>query len=202
MFTANFLRTLVLINGAVPLAFLLWDAYHRQIGANSVNAALHITGTLALIFLVLSLAITPLRKLTRSGVWLASRRALGLYAFFYAVLHLVIYVTFDRELDLRSTFVEFGLRTYLQVGGISLLLMIPLAATSTNTMIRKMGAKRWQVLHRLAYPIGILAVIHFYMSVKSDVREPMAFGVVMLGLLAMRLLPQSKARTKPVVKSS
>ena len=182
----QFLRALVVLNGIVPLAILAWDAYRGQLGVNSVNYALHVTGLLALVFLFLSLLMTPIRWITGWGGWIAFRRALGLYAFFYTVLHLAIYVGFDRGLNLASTFREIALRRFLQVGIAALLLMIPLAVTSTNAMLRNMGARRWKQLHRISYLVAVLGVVHYYMLVKSDVRQPLAFGGVLAILFGAR----------------
>jgi ferredoxin-NADP reductase/DMSO/TMAO reductase YedYZ heme-binding membrane subunit len=183
----QFLRILVVLNGAIPLVMLLWDAYRGQLGANSVNNALHITGILSLVFLFLSLLMSPLKWSTGWGGWIAFRRALGLYGFFYAVVHLVIYVGFDRALSLSSTLNEIWMRRFLQVGAVAILLMVPLAATSTNGMIQRMGPKRWKLLHRSAYAVAILGVFHYYMLVKSDVRQPLAFAGVLTLLLGGRI---------------
>ena len=182
----QFLRALVVLNGAIPLVMLLWDAYRGQLGANSVNNALHITGILSLVFLFLSLLMSPLKWSTGWGGWIAFRRALGLYGFFYAVVHLVIYVGFDRALSLSSTLNEIWMRRFLQVGAVAILLMVPLAVTSTNGIIQRMGPKRWKLLHRTAYAVAILGVLHYYMLVKSDVRQPLAFAGVLTMLLGGR----------------
>ncbi|MEQ1830080.1 MAG: ferric reductase-like transmembrane domain-containing protein [Pirellula sp.] len=188
MNSTKFFRSLVIFNGAVPLLVLAWDAYRGQLGANAVNYALHVTGILSLIFLVLSLAITPLRWITKWGGWVSFRRSLGLYGFFYAVLHLAIYVGLDREFNVASTWNELWTRRFLQVGAAALFLMVPLAATSTNSMVQRMGPKRWKLLHRLAYVVAVLGVVHYYMLVKSDVRQPIAFGVLVAILLSSRLV--------------
>ena len=208
MHQLQFLRALVILNGAVPLAMLLWDAWRGQLGANSVNQALHITGILSLVFLFLSLLITPLRWYTGWGGWVAFRRALGLYGFFYAVVHLVIYVGFDRALSVSSTLHEIWTRRFLQVGAVAILLMVPLAVTSTNAMIQRMGPKRWKALHRVTYLVAILGVIHYYMLVKSDVRQPLAFAGVLAVLLSSRVgrryfdrVPAGKPRLMPVARS-
>ena len=183
----SFYRVLVILNGAIPLVMLAWDAWQNQLGVNSVNQALHITGILSLVFLFLSLLMTPLRWITGWGGWVAFRRALGLYGFFYALVHLLIYVGFDRALSLSSTWHEISTRRFLQVGTLALLLMVPLAVTSTNAMIRRMGAKRWKVLHRATYLVSILGVLHYFLLVKSDVRQPLAFAAVLSLLLLPRL---------------
>ncbi len=186
MGSLNFYRYLVIVNGAVPLMVLLWDAYRGQLGANSVNYALHVTGILSLIFLILSLLMTPMRWLTGWGGWIAFRRTLGLFGFFYSLLHLAIYVGFDRGLNLTSTLQEIWMRRFLQVGTAAVFLMIPLAVTSTNSMIRRVGPKNWKRLHRSAYLVAILGVVHYYLLVKSDIRQPVAFAAVVTGLLGAR----------------
>ncbi len=179
-------RLLVILNGAVPLLMLGWDAKHGQLGANAVNHALHVTGTLSLVFLCLALVITPLRWATGWGGWVAFRRALGLYAFFYSIIHLGIYIGLDRALSVSSTFHEIWTRRFLQVGVAAWLLMVPLAVTSTNGMVRRLGPKRWKLLHRAVYLVAALGVLHYYMLVKSDVRQPLVFAAVLVVLLGAR----------------
>ncbi len=181
-------RNLVILAGLGPLLMLGWDAWHDQLGANGVNNALHITGILSLVFLFFSLAITPLRWLTGWNSIIAYRRALGLYGFAYAALHFGIYVALDRMGSVSSTVAEILSRRFLMVGFIALALMLPLAVTSTNAMIRKLGPGRWKLLHRLAYVATILGVVHYYMLVKSDVRQPLAFAAVLTPLLGFRSL--------------
>ena len=183
MNSIQYYRSLVILNGAIPLLMLGWDAYRGQLGANAVNEALHVTGTLALVFLLLALVVTPLRWVTGWGGWVAFRRALGLYAFFYALVHLGIYIGLDRALSVSSTFHEIWSRRFLQVGAAAVLLMMPLAVTSTNGMVRRLGPKRWKLLHRAVYLAAALGVLHYYMLVKSDVRQPLAFAAVLVVLL-------------------
>jgi glycine betaine catabolism B len=186
MSPVTFYRLLVILNGAVPLLMLGWDAKHGQLGANAVNHALHVTGTLALVFLCLALVITPLRWATGWGGWVAFRRALGLYAFFYAIVHLGIYIGLDRALSVSSTVHEIWTRRFLQVGVAAVVLMVPLAVTSTNGMVRRLGPRRWKLLHRAVYLVAALGVLHYYMLVKSDVRQPLAFAAVLVVLLGGR----------------
>lgn len=185
----KFTKTVVFVNALVPLALLVWDAARDRLGANPLEFILHTTGMLALIFLVLSLAVTPVRKLT--GVqWLAvHRRMLGLFAFFYAALHLVVYSIFDKALDLPAIVEDTLQRPFIFAGMAALLLMAPLAATSTNAMIKRLGGKRWRQLHRAAYAAGVLGVLHFYLLVKADATLPLAFAVVLAVLLAARAVP-------------
>jgi ferredoxin-NADP reductase/DMSO/TMAO reductase YedYZ heme-binding membrane subunit len=188
----RFAKFLVLVNAGVPAALLGWDALHHQLGANPVNFAILTTGMLTLIFLMLTLLVTPLRKLTGWNWLIFSRRTLGLYAFFYASLHFLIFFALDRSFDIQSTLNEMVRRKYLIIGSIGLLGMVPLALTSTNAMIRRLGAKRWHALHRLTYVIAIAGVIHYYMQVKADVRKPLAFAGVLTVLMGYRAAVSKK----------
>ena len=182
----RFAKFVLLVNGLVPGTLLLWDAWHGQTGANPVNYAIRTTGLLTLIFLCLTLLVTPLRKITGLNWLFHFRRLLGLYAFFYALAHFSIFFILDRVMNIRDTFSEMVKRPYLIVGSLGLLAMAPLAATSTNWMIKRLGPKRWQALHRLAYVAAVAGVVHFYMLVKSDIRLPVAYGSVVGVLLAYR----------------
>ena len=184
----RFARLLVLINCAVPAVLLGWDAWPHQFGANPVNFAILTTGLLALIFLLLTLLVTPLRKLSGWNWIIFSRRTLGLYAFFYASLHFLIFFCFDRSFSVSGTLSEMVKRKYLMVGATGLLVMVPLAVTSTNAMIKRLGGKRWRALHRLAYVAAVAGVLHYYMQVKADVRQPLAFATVLAILLGYRLV--------------
>jgi sulfoxide reductase heme-binding subunit YedZ len=184
----RFAKLLVLVNGAVPATLLAWDAWHHKLGANPVNFAILTTGMMALIFLMLTLLVTPLRKISGWNWIIFSRRTLGLYAFFYACAHFLIFFGFDRSFSVSSTLSEMVKRKYLIVGSTALLVMVPLAVTSTNAMIKRLGGKRWRALHRLVYVAAIAGVLHFYMQVKADVRKPLAFAAVLAILLGYRLI--------------
>lgn len=179
-------RNLVILAGIGPLLMLGWDAWNDQLGANGVNNALHITGILSLVFLFLSLLITPVRVLSGWNSLIAYRRALGLYGFAYGVVHLGIYIALDRMWSIRSTVEEIVSRRFLLIGFVAIALMLPLAITSTNSMIRKIGPNRWKLLHRLAYVATILGVVHYFMLVKSDIRQPLAFAFVLVPILGFR----------------
>ncbi|HUA66958.1 MAG TPA: protein-methionine-sulfoxide reductase heme-binding subunit MsrQ [Candidatus Saccharimonadales bacterium] len=193
----RFAKSLVLVNAAVPAALLGWDAWHHKLGANPVNFAILTTGMSALVFLMLTMAVTPLRKITGLNWLIQFRRMLGLYAFFYACLHFFIFFSLDRALSIPSTFTEMAKRKYLIVGSTALLIMVPLAITSTNAMIKRLGGKRWRALHRLAYVAAIAGVIHYYMQVKADVRQPLVFAAVLAILLGYRLVVYWR-RPKPM----
>ncbi len=195
---AKFLKFLVLINGIVPLIYLIYDAYNKNLGPNPVNHAIHITGAAAMLFLMFTVAVTPVRALTGWNTLTATRRMLGLYAFFYALIHLGIYFVWDRALSITSTFEEIGSRVYLVIGMTALMLMVPLAVTSTSGMIDRLGPKNWKRLHRLTYLVAILGVIHYFLLVKADRGKPIAYGVVLAILLASRGMLLS---SKPMKKS-
>ena len=192
----KFYRALVFVNCLVPLALLGWDAARGRLGANPLDFVTRTTGTLTLVFLLLSLAVTPARKLT--GVqWLVRfRRMLGLYAFFYGLLHLLTYVWFDKSFALGAIPADVARRPFIAVGMLAFFLLVPLAVTSTNAMIKRLGGKRWARLHRLAYAAAVLGVLHFYMLVKSDARKPLAFGAVLALLLGYRLFVSYSNRLK------
>jgi DMSO/TMAO reductase YedYZ heme-binding membrane subunit len=183
----RFIKLLILVNGAVPLALLGWDVKHHQLGANPQNFAILTTGMMTLIFLVLTMAVTPLRQITGWNWLIQFRRMLGLYAFFYACVHFQFFFSLDRGFSISSTLSEMVKRKYLIVGSTALLVMVPLALTSTNAMIKRLGGKRWRALHQLAYVAAIAGVIHYYMQVKADVRQPLVFAAVLAILLGYRL---------------
>jgi glycine betaine catabolism B len=193
----RFAKFLLLVNGTVPLALLGWDAAHHRLGANPVKFAILTTGMLTLVFLVLTMAVTPVRKITGWNWLLFSRRTLGLFAFFHACVHFLLFFGFDRSLSVASTLSEMLKRKYLLVGITGLLVMVPLAVTSTNAMIKRLGGKRWRALHRLAYVAAIAGVLHYYMQVKADVRQPLVFAAVLAFLFGYRLINYLR-RPKPV----
>src|SRR5690348_4699990 len=154
-------RLAVIVNLMVPGAVLLWDALHQQLGVNSANFAIKTTGLVAVTYLVLSLAITPLRAVTGLSWLVQFRRAIGCFAFYYAAAHLSIYFWFDRSHSLSSTVYEITHRWYLAIGFTSLVLMLPLLLTSFDSAIRWIGGKKWKLLHRLAYVAAGLGCWHF-----------------------------------------
>lgn len=184
---AKFSKMLVFVNSLVPLALLLWDAAHKHLGANPLEFATRTTGMLTLVFLLISLAVTPLRKLT-SWQWLGRhRRMLGLFAFFYGFLHLMTYVWFDKFFNLKAAGQDILNRPFIAVGMAAFFIMIPLAATSTNKMVKRLGGKRWNRLHKAAYLAAALGALHYYMLVKADTRLPLTLAAVLALLLGYRL---------------
>lgn len=185
---AKFQKILVSFNALIPLGFLAFDAYRGSLGANPIEFFLRTTGVLTLIFLLVTLAITPLRKLFGWNSLIKLRRMLGLYAFFYAFVHLITYSIFDKSLDLGAIAGDVWQRPFIAVGMLAFAMLVPLAVTSTNGMVKRLGGKNWARLHKLSYVIAVLGVIHFWMIVKSDVFYPVIFGLVLMILLGYRLI--------------
>jgi sulfoxide reductase heme-binding subunit YedZ len=191
---ARFTKTVVFINSLVPLALLVWDAAHKNLGANPLEYVTRTTGMLTLIFLTLSLCVTPLRKLTGWN-WLGmNRRMIGLYAFFYGTLHFLTYIWFDRFFNLKSTLADVAQRPFIAVGFAGFLIMIPLAVTSTNRMVKRLGGRRWKRLHKTVYVAGVLGALHYYMLVKSDVRLPLTFAAALALLLGYRIFAANRSQ--------
>ena len=193
----QFGKLLILVCGLVPLALLIWDQSHDRLGANPQNFLILTTGMMTLIFLVLTMAVTPLRKITGLNWLIQFRRMLGLFAFFYGCLHFLCFFSLDRGFSVSSTLTEMLKRKYLILGSTALIVMVPLAITSTNGMIKRLGGKRWRELHRLAYVAAICGVIHYYMQVKADVRQPLVFAAVLAVLLGYRLVVYWRQRKPP-----
>jgi sulfoxide reductase heme-binding subunit YedZ len=194
------LKTFVFIICLIPFGQLLFRAYSDDLGANPIDAITRFTGSWSLFILLASLAVTPLRRLTGWNDLIKYRRMLGLFAFFYAALHFSTYVVLDLYFDFSRIAKDILKRPYITVGFTALLLMIPLALTSTAAMVRRLG-KRWQQLHYLVYPIAVLGVLHFYWLVKSDIKRPAQYGLVLALLLAWRLYHRwsiAPARRRPV----
>lgn len=170
----------------LPLARLGLFATTDQLGANPIEFLLRSLGTWTLTFLLITLSVTPLRRLTGWNALIRMRRMLGLFAFFYACLHFLAYAGLDQSFDPRAIWEDIAERPYITVGFTCLVLLIPLAATSTNAMQRRLGGKRWQRLHRLVYLIAFGGVVHYLWLVKKDLTQPVLYGLVLILLLGMR----------------
>ena len=188
-------KALISVNAFVPLAFLLYDWLQGRLGANPIEFFLRSTGVLALTFLLITLAVTPLRKLTGRNDFVKYRRMLGLYTFFYACLHLVTYSIFDKSLDLPAIVADVIQRPFIAVGMGAFLMLVPLAVTSTNSWVKRLGGKNWSRLHKLSYAIAAFGVIHFWMIVKSDLFYPVLFGLALSALLGWRIWKWMNSRT-------
>lgn len=183
----KFNKALIFINSLVPLAFLGWDAISGKLGANPIEFFLRTTGVLTLVFLFIALTVTPLRKIYGWNQLIKFRRMLGLYAFFYGFLHLITYSIFDKSFSVSGIASDIWERPFIAVGMLAFFLLIPLAVTSTNAMIKRLGGKNWSRLHKLSYLIAILGVVHFWMIVKSDITYPLMFGLILACLLGYRI---------------
>jgi sulfoxide reductase heme-binding subunit YedZ len=170
----------------IPFGQLLYNGYQGDLGANPIETITRFTGSWTLIFLLITLGVTPLRRITGWTDLIKFRRMLGLFAFFYVLLHFSTFLVLDHFFDFDRIAKDILKRPYVTVGFTGFVLMIPLAITSTAKMIRRLG-KRWQQLHRLVYLVGIAGVIHFYWLVKSDIRRPAQYGAVLVLLLGYRL---------------
>jgi methionine sulfoxide reductase heme-binding subunit len=170
-----------------PLAYLVVKALQNDLGANPVEFVTHATGDSALIFLLCSLAITPLRKIANIPDLIRFRRMLGLYAFFYASLHLLTFVGLDHHFHWAEVLPDVYKRPFVTAGFTAWLLMVPLALTSTAWSIRKLGGKRWNLLHRLVYFSAIAGVVHYWWLVKKDITDPAIYAVILTVLLGYRL---------------
>jgi len=185
--TNKWTKVVVFLASLGPLGLLIWEALHDDLSANPTQFLEHATGDWTLRFVAITLAVSPLRKILGLPNLIRFRRMLGLFAFFYGCLHFSIYIVFDRVLDFHGIWADVMKRKYITVGFTGFVLMIPLAITSTAGMIRRLGGKRWQMLHRLIYLTAIAGVIHYYWLVKSDVHLPLEYAAVMAILLGWRV---------------
>ena len=201
----RFAKLLLAINGLVPLGLLLWDVWRKQVGANPLEFVTRTTGMLTLVFLLITLAVSPLRRITGLNWLIKFRRMLGIFAFFYGALHLLTYIAFDRFFRFSTIPADIAGRRFIAVGVAAFFLMLPLAVTSTDAMVKRLGGKWWARLHLVVYPAAILGVLHFYMLVKSDVRQPLTFAFLLAVLLGFRIFAkyhQSRGRLTADLKQS
>ena len=189
------LKVVVFFAALLPVAHLAWKGFHEELGANPIEVITHSTGDWTLIFLLLTLSITPLRRITGWQPWIRFRRMLGLFAFFYGLLHLTTWVWLDKFFDVHEMIADVAKRRFITMGMTALLLMTPLALTSTKGWIRRLG-KRWTKLHRLIYASAIAGVIHYWWLVKADVRKPEMYAAILAVLLAIRIVIAVRKRSQ------
>ena len=189
-------KPLLFVFAMAPLALLISDTLRNELGPDPVAQLEHRTGLWALRLLLLTLAITPLRRLTGWSKWVRYRRMLGLFAFFYASLHLLVYLFVDLGGYWADIFVQIAKKPYITVGFVAWVLLIPLAITSTQKMMRRLG-RNWGRLHRLVYAIAVLATLHFFWLVKADKREPLIYFGVLVVLLLWRFLGSRNTASAP-----
>lgn len=184
--TSKWSKVFVFLLALTPAAMLAWQLFTGHLGPDPVATLQHGTGDWTLRFLIFTLFITPLRKMLKLPQLIRFRRMLGLFAFFYVCLHFLTYLGPDQSFDFAGMLKDVGKRPFITVGFAGFVLLIPLAITSTAGMIRRMGGKRWRILHRLVYVTAILGVIHYYWLVKSDHRKPLTYGAFVAALLLWR----------------
>jgi methionine sulfoxide reductase heme-binding subunit len=191
----------IFLAALVPLAHLAWRGFHEGLGANPIEVITHATGDWTLRLILTTLAITPLRKITRQYWLIGVRREIGLFAFFYGVLHFTTYIWLDKFFDLHEMIKDVYKRPFITAGFTAFVLLIPLAVTSTAGWIRRLGGKNWQRLHRLIYVSAIVGVIHYIWLVKADVRKPLQYAFVLSILLLYRIGVWIAGRRKSLVGS-
>jgi sulfoxide reductase heme-binding subunit YedZ len=182
------LKVVVFLACLGPVFVLTWKGFHSLLGANPIDVITRSTGTWTLTFLLITLGVTPVRRITGLSWLVRFRRMLGLFAFFYGTLHLMTYVWLDKFFDLHEMLHDIAKRRFITAGMTAWALMLPLALTSTAGWIRRLGGKRWRILHRLIYLSAAAGVVHFIWLVKADLRRPFAYGSVLGALLAFRLI--------------
>ena len=180
-------KVIIFAAALLPVARLAWKALRHGLGANPIEVITHSTGDWTLIFVLITLSITPVRRLTRQYWLIGLRRMIGLLAFFYGSLHFTTYIWLDKFFNVHEMVKDIYKRPFITVGFSAFVLMIPLAATSTSWAIRRLGGKNWQRLHRLIYLTAILGVIHYIWLVKADKRKPLEYGLVLALLLLYRV---------------
>jgi len=196
MLKQRWTKVLVFLLCLAPIFWLAWRAWHQNLTANPIEFITRYTGDWTLRFIVFTLAVTPLRKLLALPDLIRFRRMIGLYAFFYGILHFTTYIWLDKFFDLADMWKDIAKRPFITAGFAAFVTMLPLAITSTAGWIRRMGGKRWQQLHRLVYFSGIAGVTHYLWLVKSDIRLPVMYGVFVGVLLLYRVIV-SLSKRKP-----
>ena len=186
--TRNVLEPIVFVAALGPLAWLVYNAFWGDLGANPIETITNSTGIWTLRFIVITLAITPARWITKWNPIITFRRMIGLFAFFYGTIHFMIYFVLDRSLMFDGLWEDIVKRPYITVGFTGFVLMIPLALTSTKGWIRRLGGQRWNLVHKLVYVTGVLGVVHYLWKVKLDVTNPLIYGAIVGVLLSVRVV--------------
>jgi methionine sulfoxide reductase heme-binding subunit len=192
-------KPVVFVACLVPIGWLVCGGlglFGQSLGPDPIKFTLHAIGKTALNILLITLLVTPVRHLAQWPHVVRIRRMLGLFAFFYALLHFTIYLVLDQELDVASVIKDIVKRPYITVGFTALVILLPLAITSTNKMMRRLG-RRWQTLHRWVYAAAMLSVVHYYWQVKRDVREPLIYAAILAVLLGYRLVRRLRQPARP-----
>lgn len=181
------LKTALFLASLVPFFRLAWYGYANQLGANPIEFITRSLGTWTLVFLLITLSITPLKKISGWSWLIKLRRMSGLFAFFYALLHFITYIWLDQFFDLHDIYKDIVKRPFITIGFAAFIMLIPLAMTSSNAMIKRLGGKPWMLLHRLVYLIAICGVLHYWWLIKKDLTQPIIYSAVLATLLAYRI---------------
>jgi len=195
---SRYFKPVLFLACLAPVGMLVWRGFHAGLGANPIEFITHATGDWTMRFLLITLVITPLRRLARQYWLIGWRRMLGLFAFFYGTLHLMTWLWLDKFFDVHEMWADIVKRRFITAGMTAFALMIPLAVTSTRWAIRKLGGKRWQMLHRLIYASAAAGVIHYIWLVKADLRKPLEYAAILAVLLGYRIVVWLAARAKKV----
>lgn len=188
------LKVLLFLACLYPFFFMLWGFFTHQLGANPIDTVTRLSGLWALRFLLITLCVTPLRWLTGLNQLVRFRRMLGLFAFFYATVHMLLYLGLDQFFDWSEIWRDIVKRPFITVGFINFVALLPLVVTSTNKMVKRLGGRRWKKLHRLSYFVAAAACLHFLMLVKADIREPVIYIIILTCLLGVRLLHAARQK--------
>jgi sulfoxide reductase heme-binding subunit YedZ len=186
--SSKWTKAVLFLLSLVPLAYLVGRAFQGKLTANPIEYITHFTGDWTIRFLMIVLAVTPLRNLFNRPQLTRFRRMMGLFAYFYGCLHFLVWSVLDKQLDPHIMWEDILKRWYITVGMAALLGMTPLAITSTAGWVRRLGYKRWQKLHRIVYGCAVLGVVHYYLLVKSDIRSPVMYGAILAILLGYRMV--------------
>jgi sulfoxide reductase heme-binding subunit YedZ len=194
------LKVLVWILCLAPIAIWTYQGFHAQLGANPVDRIQNNTGLVVIRLLMLTLAITPLRRITGWNWTIKFRRLLGLFTFFYAFIHLLVYTVADYQLNIPEIVKDVAKRPFILLGMLGFLAMVPLAITSTAGWIRRLGGKNWNRLHKLIYFTGVMGVIHFWLRVKKDHSEPALYVCILVALMGIRLISWVRSRQQATAR--
>jgi sulfoxide reductase heme-binding subunit YedZ len=198
---SKWIKVAVFLLCLAPLGVLVWNGFHGNLTANPIEKVTHETGDWTIYFLLITLSITPLRRLLKQPDLIRFRRMLGLFAFFYGCLHFLVFLWIDHSFVISDMIADIGQRPFIAAGFTAFALLIPLAFTSTKGWIRRLG-KRWQILHRLIYLSAAAGVVHYYWLVKSDVTLPVRYGAILVFLLFCRVVFWLQDRQKKLARAS
>jgi sulfoxide reductase heme-binding subunit YedZ len=194
-------KNIIIAISLIPLSVIVWDALNGQLGSKPIEAISQRTGNWSLLFLLMTLSITPLKKLFAWSHLVRYRKLLGLTAFFYASLHISTYLVLDHAFNLSEILSDIAKRPYIALGLLAFLLTIPLAITSTSAMKKRLG-KQWKTLHQLIYPVGLLGIVHYLWLVKKDFTQPLLYASLFLFLMAVRVWDRQMSTGKIKVTSN